>query len=482
MKKKIIFVPFLISAVLLSSISVFDEDFSAAHAIDPPATILSEDFEGIWIGGAPELWSREYVKGSENWIQASGGHQGHPPSAHGGSYNALLFYPSPPGYNYWVTTRLISPSFDFGPYIYNPHLTFWYTMEKFGMDEDDLTIYYRRSEGGVWTLIPADINPNIGQWTKITVELPDPGSDYYICFTGLGDYGYGVCIDDVEITGNIEATPSPITPTPTPSQGSPTPTTSPSPLPPVPLSPIIDSSDYNGDGTSDIGIFRANTGLWAIRGQTRVYFGALSDIPVPGDYDGNSTTDIGIFRGASGLWAIRGMTRTYYGNSDDTAVPLQHNPSSACSIGIFRASSGLWAMKDVTRVYFGRSGDLPIPGDYTGDGTKEIAVFRSSSGLWAIRQISRIYYGGSSDSVVPGDYNGDGTRGVGIFRESVGLWALRGVTRIYFGSSVDQPVPGDYAGSGRDDAGIFRGASGLWAIRGISRVYFGSSGDIPVTR
>jgi MAM domain-containing protein meprin/A5/mu len=482
MKKKIIFLPFLISAVWLSPLLVFEEDLDAAHAIDSPEIILSEDFEGTWIGGAPELWSREWVKGSTDWLKASGGHDGHPSSAHGGSYNALLFYPSPAGYNYWVTTRLISPSFDFDQYIYNAHLTFWYTMEKFGMGEDDLVIYYRSSAGGSWILIPADINPNIGQWTKITVKLPDPGSDYYVCFAGMGDYGYGVCIDDVEITGNIEATPSPITPTPSPSPVSPTPTPSPITPTPGPLSPIIDSGDYNGDGTSDIGIFRINTGLWAIRGLTRVYFGSWSDMPVPGDYDGDTTTDIGIFRGSSGLWAIRGITRTYYGDSADIAVPLQYNPSSACGIGIFRADSGLWAVKGVTRVYFGRSGDRPVPGDYTGNSTKELAIFRSSSGLWAIRGVSRIYYGGSSDFVVPGDYNGDGTRVAGIFRETVGLWAIRGITRLYFGSSVDQPVPGDYAGSGRDDVGIFRGASGLWAIRGISRVYFGSSGDVPVTR
>ena len=481
MKKNILF-PFLFFAVWLSSVLVADGDLNAAQAIDPPATLLREDFEGTWIGGAPESWSREYIKGSTDWIKASGGHDGHPSSAHRGAYNALLFYPSPPGYDYWATTRLISPSFDFGSYIYNAHLTFWYTMERFGLDEDDLNIYYRRSSGGTWTLIPADISSTIAHWTKITVNLPDPGSDYYICFTGKGDYGYGVCIDDVLITGNIEATPSPMSPTPTPSPVSLTPTPSPIPPTPVPLSPIIDSGDYNGDGTTDIGIFRENTGLWAIRGLTRVYFGVLYDMPVPGDYDGDTTTDIGIFRGSSGLWAIRGITRTYYGASSDTAVPLQYNQSSACSIGIFRADSGLWAVKEVTRVYFGGSGDMPVPGDYTGDGTKELCVFRSSLGLWAIRGVSRIYYGGNGDVVVPGDYNGDGTRGAGIFRETVGLWAIRGVTRIYFGGSVDRPVPGDYGGSGRDDMGIFRGASGLWAIRGVSRVYFGSSGDIPVSR
>jgi glycosyl hydrolase family 123/FG-GAP repeat protein len=245
---------------------------------------------------------------------------------------------------------------------------------------------------------------------------------------------------------------------------------------------IIGSGDYNGDGTDDIAIFRPGSGLWAVRGVTRSYFGSSSDKPVSGDYNGDGTAEIGIFRGSSGLWAIKGVTRTYFGASSDTAVPMRFNQSSACEIGIFRDTSGLWAVKGVTRVYFGTTDDLPVPGDYDGDGTKEFGVFRGSSGLWAARGVSRIYFGGSSDTVVPGDYGGDGRWNAGIFRPSSGLWAIRSVTRSYFGSGSDLPVPADYTGSGSDSIGIFRSSSGLWAVSGVTRVYFGSTGDIPVTR
>ncbi len=57
----------------------------------------------------------------------------------------------------------------------------------------------------------------------------------------------------------------------------PTPATSPTPLPPV-----MDSGDYNGDGVVDIGIFRPSSGLWAVRGVTRVYFGGSNDEPLVG--------------------------------------------------------------------------------------------------------------------------------------------------------------------------------------------------------
>jgi hypothetical protein len=311
-------------------------------------------------------------------------------------------------------------------------------------------------------------------------------------------------------TSTPTTTPSP-TPTTTPS---PTPTTTPSPTPtltpegyktpiptptttttttPIPtpsISPIPSPVshaprwiyDYNGDGTSDVAIYRGSLGLWAIRGITRIYFGSSDDEPVPGDYNGDGTTEVGIYRGTSGLWAIRSTTRAYFGGSLDLPEPGDFNGDGTTDIGIFRDTSGLWAIRGITRVYFGSSVDSPASGYYDGDAIKDIGIFRGSSGLWAIRGISRVYFGSSSDMIVPGDYNGDGAWDYGIFRDSSGLWAIRGVTRSYFGSSVDEPVPADYNGDAMDDIGIFRDSSGLWAVRGLSRVYFGSTGDIPVIR
>jgi len=240
--------------------------------------------------------------------------------------------------------------------------------------------------------------------------------------------------------------------------------------------------DYDGDGTSDIAIYRGGSGLWAIRGVTRVYFGSAADKTAPGDYDGDGTTDIGIFRPDSGLWALRGVSRVYFGGDFDLPQQGDYDGDGTDDLGIYRSASGLWAIRGITRIYFGGTADNPVPGYYSGDGTKDIGIFRPNSGLWAIRSISRIYFGGSSDETVPGDYNGDGTWEPGIFRSASGLWAIQGVTRAYFGSSSDRPVPADYTGSGSDTIGIYRGSSGLWAVEGVTRVYFGSDADIPVTR
>lgn len=283
-------------------------------------------------------------------------------------------------------------------------------------------------------------------------------------------------------------TPPPASPTPSPTAtngGTRTPT--PVPLSPSPtLTPAQEAppwiTDFNGDGTSDPAIFRDSSGLWAVRGITRIYFGAVGDSPEPGDYDGDGTTDIGLYRFSSGLWAVRNITRAYFGGINDHPCPGDFDGDGTDDIGIYRSSSGLWALRGITRTYFGRAGDQPVPAYYSGMEHKEIAIFRPVSGLWSIRKITRIYFGASNDEVVPGNYGKEGACRPAIWRPSSGLWAVRGLTRCYFGSSSDLPVPGDYSGTGTDRIGIFRPVSGLWAIKGVSRIYYGSAGDIPVTR
>jgi YadA head domain repeat (2 copies) len=83
---------------------------------------------------------------------------------------------------------------------------------------------------------------------------------------------------------------------------------------------VSPGADFNGDGQDDVAIFRESSGLWAVRGVTRVYFGGSMDIPLPGDYDGNNTAEVAIFRPSSGLWAVRGVSRIYYGADGD--LPL----------------------------------------------------------------------------------------------------------------------------------------------------------------
>ena len=264
--------------------------------------------------------------------------------------------------------------------------------------------------------------------------------------------------------------------------------TAPTPMPsPTPFQPCtqvisnIDSGDYDGDGLSDIAIFRRSVGLWAIKGISRIYFGSSDDVPVSGDYNGDRTSDIAIFRPTTGLWAIRSVSRIYFGSVSDQPVPGYYTGGRSCAIAIFRPSTGLWAVRGITRFYFGGSADQAVT--FYGDGCKKnIGIFRASTGLWAIRGTTRTYFGGSSDHPVAGHYTAlyDWSFNLGIFRASTGLWALRGVSRIYFGGETDWPVVGNFTSSPPDNIGIFRNSDGLWAIKGVTRVYFGTNGDLSV--
>ncbi len=308
------------------------------------------------------------------------------------------------------------------------------------------------------------LNKADGARTGVSFGTPGDEPIGALCFDG--QYIWGLATSQGVIYQiDIGITPIPPTPTPTPA------------------SLILDSGDYNGDSTSDIAIFRKSSGLWAVRGITRAYFGGSSDIPASGDFNGDGTTDLALFRPAPGLWAVKGITRSYFGGSSDIPAPGDYDGDATCDAGIYRGSSGLWAVKGITRSYFGGSGDLPVPVyGGAGESAKHFGIFRPSTRLWAIRGITRTYYGGSSDQPVPANYSGiPDSIDIGTFRGSSGLWAIKDVTRIYFGASNDWPVPGNFTGFIPADTGIFRPASGLWAIRGVTRVYFGGSSDLPVS-
>ncbi len=363
----------------------------------------------------------------------------------------------------------------------NLNISNWLIQNIGGLDAENTTVTFFLStdteiaaadyELGTASFGTLTANTEGDQNTALPIPAGIPSDTYYIgaiAYVNLAEDG--IIINNSFIIGRPARTQITVTGVPTPT---PTPTSQ---------SLILESGDYNGDGTSDIAIFRGTSGLWSVRGVTRVYYGSSSDLPISGDYDGDGTADIGIFRPGSGLWGVRDLTRLYYGSASDIPVPGDYDGDGSCDVGIFRGSSGLWAVDGVTRVYFGASGDQPVPGDYDGDNAREIALFRGSSGMWAIEGFPRVYFGGAGDFVVPGDYYGDGTWKPGIFRPASGMWAITGVTRVYYGGSSDRGVPADYDGDGRDDIAIFRGSSGLWGIKDISRVYFGGAGDIPVTR
>ena len=65
--------------------------------------------------------------------------------------------------------------------------------------------------------------------------------------------------------------------------------------------------DYDGDGKSDVSVFRPSNGAWYLNqssaGFTGAAFGVSSDKIVPADYDGDGKTDIAVYR--NGSWYLQ---------------------------------------------------------------------------------------------------------------------------------------------------------------------------------
>ena len=69
--------------------------------------------------------------------------------------------------------------------------------------------------------------------------------------------------------------------------------------------------DFDGDGQTDIAVFRPDIGYWYVRTSSSGFssyfayqFGVSTDTPVPDDYDGDGRTDIAVFRSSTGVWYI----------------------------------------------------------------------------------------------------------------------------------------------------------------------------------
>jgi subtilisin-like proprotein convertase family protein len=137
-------------------------------------------------------------------------------------------------------------------------------------------------------------------------------------------------------------------------------------------------ADYDGDGRADLAVFRPSSDLvpgaaqWFIARTTDgpiapVFGQANLDVPVPADYDGDGRTDIAVFRPTTAQWFYlgtqAGATQVQFGNPDDIPVPGDYDGDGRADLTVFRQTTGQWFIRGTATgdriVNFGSPGDIP---------------------------------------------------------------------------------------------------------------------------
>ena len=268
--------------------------------------------------------------------------------------------------------------------------------------------------------------------------------------------------------------------------------------------------DFDGDGKTDVSVFRPSNGTWNINlsGSNTVSaqnWGLGTDKIAPADFDGDNKTDLAVFRPSNGVWYILNSANstvsfTQFGANGDIPLPNDFDGDGRADIAVFRPSDGVWYElrslgNQVFIQQFGLNGDIPQMVDFDGDGMGDLSVYRPSDGSWYFWQSSNntfaaFPFGISTDIPVPADYDGDGKTDTAVFRATVdpnqpdfyilltGSFTFQGAS---WGVPGDVPTVADYDGDGKADIGVFRPSTNDWYLlrstAGFGAVNFGQSGD-----
>ena len=237
---------------------------------------------------------------------------------------------------------------------------------------------------------------------------------------------------------------------------------------------VLVPADYDGDNRTDFAVWRPENGVWYIHqsgdaqvllvrwGTTTVHpTGGLPDVPVPADYDGDGRTDLGMWRPDTGEWWVLKSSNDYdqdnalvtrWGKLGDVPVQADYDGDGRADQAVFRTTENRWYIRESStgkmsvRV-FGLAGlDTLVPADYNGDQKADIAVYRS--GVWYVLSsetgdTETFHLGFNDDVAVPADYDGDGSTDFATYRS--GTWYVYEsssprLRTFNFGQLTDVPV------------------------------------------
>jgi len=249
------------------------------------------------------------------------------------------------------------------------------------------------------------------------------------------------------------------------------------------------SDDYDGDGRGDLVLIRAvGDGLYwrilqtATNTVREVQFGSSSstvgDQPLPADYDGDGKTDIAVFRRSTGFWYILQSSNNQlqaegFGQTGDIGMVGDFDKDGKSDLTIIRGTPnglGWFTRRSSDRatqvVFFGGAAapgaDFIFPAaqvDIDGDGIQDRMVVRDPNNtnpqtgdprtIFILRSSNNtmftLQWGIDTDTMLFGDYDGDGKTDIVARRAVSGqlIWfiyqSLNGQARIVpFGAPGDQ--------------------------------------------
>ncbi len=245
------------------------------------------------------------------------------------------------------------------------------------------------------------------------------------------------------------------------------------------------AGDFDGDGDSETGIFRAGEWFIDLNGNGQwdqddlwARLGDEGDQPIVGDWDGDGKADIGVYgqhttADANSASTERGLpdANNDYPNNDGAS----DNGANAAGTAtrpvrlLKRGANGAVRSDPVDHTLnLGTERGIAVAGDFNGDGVDTVAIFRN--GLWTIDvngdgQLNdgdmEQDFGQAGDRPIAGDFDGDGVDEIGVYRD--GNWLIstdaagaQKIMEFHLGGPGQSPVVGDWDGDGRDNPGVHR--------------------------